>query len=75
MTYSDPAFRAWANMLRAPRFLDRDVLLAAGVIADDDDWRRWCDIGWLEYVLTASDAAAVALFGLVQGDLTRGTVG
>ena len=41
MTTTDPAFRAWRNMLRAPHFLDKDVLLAAGVILDDEDWQLW----------------------------------
>ena len=55
--------------LRSPAFFDRDVLLAAGVIADDGDWRAWTTHGWLPFIIKATDAQAVALFGLVQVDL------
>ena len=68
-TIASPAFRAWHNALRIPNGLDRDVLIAAGVIADDADWRAWHADGWLAFIITATDAQAVALFELVQARL------
>ncbi len=73
MSASDPAFRAWLNAIKAPSFFDRDVLLAAGVIADDADWQLWQAHGWYAFMMRAvvTDAQQVALFWLVQADLAR----
>lgn len=73
MIVSDPAFRAWRNALRVPNGIDRDELLAAGVILDEDDWQLWTAKGWFAFVTRAAitDAQELALFGLVQERLAR----
>ena len=72
-TIRSPAFRAWHNALRIPSGIDHDELLAAGVIADNEDWQLWTAHGWFAFMMrdSVTDAQQVALFGIVQAGLKR----